>query len=355
MSSATSTDPGLRPWQLFLLAGMLAATAVVLVSTGRSMSGIIVLSITIVAASFVAVATYQVVGPLLVGAPPVEETGVEGQARQALEREKALVLRSIKEIEFDHAMRKTARRRLRGDARSAAGARRGPDAAARRRRLPRGDRARPGARGRRCARPVAPTEAAPAAGRLRALPDGQRQPTRASASSAERRSREPADMTRAVVPVLAAIVARHGWSSPAAAQVAMPDAAQMSGVPLPAPELPDATVTVRAGPRADGQQRARPRGDPDHARRPGHRPSPTPQGRAQFTAVPAGSRVTAEATIDGETLRSQEFTVPASGGVRVALVAGVAKAAAAEAAARAEAAAKHRRARAPWCSVRTRG
>ena len=47
-------------------------------------------------------------GPLLVGPPPVEDAGVEGHARQALEREKALVLRSIKELEFDHAMRKTA-------------------------------------------------------------------------------------------------------------------------------------------------------------------------------------------------------------------------------------------------------
>jgi hypothetical protein len=72
------------------------------------MSGIVVLSITVVAASFVAVATYQVVGPLLVGAPPVEEVVVEGHARQALEREKALVLRSIKELEFDHAMGKTS-------------------------------------------------------------------------------------------------------------------------------------------------------------------------------------------------------------------------------------------------------
>ncbi len=56
MSSATSTDPGLRPWQLFLLAGMLAATAVVLVSTGRPTSGVVVLSVTVVAASLVAVA-----------------------------------------------------------------------------------------------------------------------------------------------------------------------------------------------------------------------------------------------------------------------------------------------------------
>jgi hypothetical protein len=49
-----------------------------------------------------------VLGPLLVADAPVDDTPVEGHARQALEREKALVLRSIKEIEFDHAMRKTA-------------------------------------------------------------------------------------------------------------------------------------------------------------------------------------------------------------------------------------------------------
>ncbi len=64
MSSATSTDPGLRPWQLFLLAGMLAATAVVLVSSGQTMSSIVVLSLTVVASSLVAVAAFQVLGPL---------------------------------------------------------------------------------------------------------------------------------------------------------------------------------------------------------------------------------------------------------------------------------------------------
>jgi hypothetical protein len=108
MSSATSTDPGLRPWQLFLLAGMLAATAVVLVSTGQSMSSIVVLSLTVVASSLVAVGAFQVLGPLLVTDAPVDDAPIEGHARQALEREKALVLRTIKEIEFDHAMRKTA-------------------------------------------------------------------------------------------------------------------------------------------------------------------------------------------------------------------------------------------------------
>jgi hypothetical protein len=62
------------------------------------------------------------------------------------------------------------------------------------------------------------------------------------------------------------------------------------------------------------------------------------QGRAEFTAVPPGTQVTAEATLDGETVRSRAFVVPSTGGVRVALVAGVARAAAAVEAARAKAA-----------------
>ena len=65
------------------------------------------LSLTVVASSLVAVAAFQVFGPLLVTDAPIEDAPVEGHARQELEREKALVLRSIKEVEFDHAMRKT--------------------------------------------------------------------------------------------------------------------------------------------------------------------------------------------------------------------------------------------------------
>ena len=108
MSSAISTDLGLRPWQLFLLAGMLAATAVVLVSSGRSTSGVVVLSVTVVAASLVAVAAYRSLSPLVLPEDLVPDAPAGGHTRAALEREKALVLRSIKEVEFDHAMRKTA-------------------------------------------------------------------------------------------------------------------------------------------------------------------------------------------------------------------------------------------------------
>ncbi|MGE0812070.1 MAG: zinc ribbon domain-containing protein [Vicinamibacterales bacterium] len=108
MNSATSTDPGLRPWQLFLLAGMLAATAVVLVSKGQAMSSVVVLSLTVVASSLVAMAGYRSLAPLFTAPVEAEDIPAVGRARAALEREKALVLRTIKEIEFDHAMGKTA-------------------------------------------------------------------------------------------------------------------------------------------------------------------------------------------------------------------------------------------------------
>ena len=102
-------DPGLRPWQFFLLAGMLSATAVVLVSAGQSPASIVVLSLTVVAASFVALGAYRSLAPLVVPgaaeAPPL----IVGQTRAALEREKTLVLRSIKDLEFDFAMKKVAK------------------------------------------------------------------------------------------------------------------------------------------------------------------------------------------------------------------------------------------------------
>ena len=124
MSSATSTedpglqptthsprvgDPGLHPWQFFLLAGMLSATAVVLVSAGQSPASIVALSLTVVATSFVALGAYRALAPLVVPgaaeAPPL----IVGQTRAALEREKRLVLRAIKDLEFDYAMKKVAK------------------------------------------------------------------------------------------------------------------------------------------------------------------------------------------------------------------------------------------------------
>jgi hypothetical protein len=110
MSFATSTEePALRPWQFFLLAGMLAATGVVLVSTGQSPASIVVLSITVVSASLVALGAYRALAPLVVPDAGEMPQLVVGHTRAALEREKTLVLRAIKDLEFDFAMKKVAK------------------------------------------------------------------------------------------------------------------------------------------------------------------------------------------------------------------------------------------------------
>lgn len=98
-------EPFLQPWQFFLLGGMLAATATVIVATGQSPANIIILSLTVVSVSFVGLGAYRMLSPL-VSADADAPIMIGGRTRVALEREKALVLRSIKELEFDFAMRK---------------------------------------------------------------------------------------------------------------------------------------------------------------------------------------------------------------------------------------------------------
>lgn len=108
--SPREADLGLRPWQFFLLAGMLAATGVVLVSAGQSPASIVVLSLTVVSASFVALGAYRALAPLVLRDAGEAPQLIVGHTRAALEREKTLVLRAIKDLEFDYAMKKVTKR-----------------------------------------------------------------------------------------------------------------------------------------------------------------------------------------------------------------------------------------------------
>ena len=101
-------EPLLQPWQFFLLGGMLAATATVIVATGQSPANIIILSLTVVSVGFVGLGAYRMLSPLVSDQPDAPVT-IGGRTRVALEREKTLVMRSIKELEFDFAMGKIAR------------------------------------------------------------------------------------------------------------------------------------------------------------------------------------------------------------------------------------------------------
>jgi hypothetical protein len=86
----------------------MGATVVVFVSRGHTPAGIVLLSLTIFAAAVVGLAAWRMLGPLVMPDDPGTTQILGGRTRAALEREKALVLRSIKELEFDRAMGKIA-------------------------------------------------------------------------------------------------------------------------------------------------------------------------------------------------------------------------------------------------------
>jgi hypothetical protein len=98
----------MQPWQLFMLAGLLGATVVVLVSGGQTPAGIILLSLTIFTAAAVGVAAWRTLAPLTGREEPLVPRIAGGRTRAAIEREKTLVLRAIKDLEFDHAMGKVS-------------------------------------------------------------------------------------------------------------------------------------------------------------------------------------------------------------------------------------------------------
>jgi hypothetical protein len=72
------------------------------------MSSIVVLSLTVVAASLVGLGANRTLLPFVSPAAVRPPQMVGGRARAAIEREKTLVLRAIKDLEFDRAMGKVA-------------------------------------------------------------------------------------------------------------------------------------------------------------------------------------------------------------------------------------------------------
>jgi hypothetical protein len=110
MSSETSTEPQptFEPWQLFTLAGLIGATIAVFMARGEPPGAVIMISLTIFAAAVVGIAALRTFLPLTQKSATFGPRLLGGRTRAALEREKTLVLRSIKELEFDHAMGKVS-------------------------------------------------------------------------------------------------------------------------------------------------------------------------------------------------------------------------------------------------------
>jgi hypothetical protein len=117
-----------------------------------------------------------------------------------------------------------------------------------------------------------------------------------------------------------AIAAILAATLPAAAQIAMPDARQMSGIPRPVTDLPDRTVSVRL---VRGSLTTNIPNHPVELIVNGRSETVRTgeDGRAQFGPLTAGATVKAVAVVAGERLESQEFAAPGQGGIRLMLVA----------------------------------
>jgi hypothetical protein len=100
----------------------------------------------------------------------------------------------------------------------------------------------------------------------------------------------------------------------------MPDPKTIAGIPLPVSDVAVGTVVVRvirgslANNIPDQQVELTGAGAPRQVKT-------DATGRAEFTGLAPGTRVTATTTVQGERLQSQTFPVPASGGTRLLLVA----------------------------------
>ncbi|HEY3886092.1 MAG TPA: zinc ribbon domain-containing protein, partial [Vicinamibacterales bacterium] len=93
-------------WHFFVLLSLLAASvAVVLTRPGRP-ELLILGSLTIGAAGAAAFGVYRTLAPLTTRDVELANEPLSSRLRADLEREKALTLRSIKELEFDRAMGK---------------------------------------------------------------------------------------------------------------------------------------------------------------------------------------------------------------------------------------------------------
>ena len=109
MSSETSTEARtFRPWHLFVLVGLLASTVGVLVIRPNDPVVLALIVAAIGSAAWVGFTLYRTLSPL--AAPDFQDRTdiIAGRTRAALEREKTLVLRALKELEFDRAMGKVA-------------------------------------------------------------------------------------------------------------------------------------------------------------------------------------------------------------------------------------------------------
>ena len=295
---------------------------------GTSAENLIFVCLSIFAAALIGLAALNALRPLATGDTREPEM-VGNRTRAALEREKNLLLRSIKELEFDHAMGKVAE----GDYEEMVGRLRSRAV----RLLQQLDNTSSGYR------ELIERELA-----VRLVKAGSKESTESRESIESRESAESKDSivagacpscatvndddakfckscgTKLLALLLACLSTLYfslfTFAPPAAAQLQMPDPKQMSGIPRPVTDLPARHVSVRL---IRGQLSNNIQGHPVEMVG-GPKPMTVKtdeNGRAEFSGIAPGTTVKAVANVDGERLESQEFPWPGDGGIRLMLVA----------------------------------
>jgi hypothetical protein len=289
-----------QPWHLFLIMTLLATAAAAVAVRGTGPANVIFICLIVASAGLAGYGVYRTLWPLVQPEAVESPEMLGGETRSALEREKALLLRAITELEFDRAMGKvsesdwqemTARLRTRAVRVIS--------------RLDRGGAAYLEV----IERELTARKAA-----------GQGPSTGGRSAAAVGRSTAPLlCVAVALSASLLALPARAQMGGPGGA-AGMPDAKAMSGIPRPDPSLPTGTVSVRL---VRGQVSNLVVGKPVEFLVNGQsRVIPTDAtGHAVAAGLAPGASVRAVATVGGERIDSQDFQVPPQGGVVIMLVA----------------------------------
>jgi hypothetical protein len=96
----------MQPWQFFVLAGLGCATALTFLARSQGLTAVLLLSVLMGTTVLVGIAALRTIRPLVTDHHEDRSPVIGQRTRAALEHEKALALRTIKELEFDRAMGK---------------------------------------------------------------------------------------------------------------------------------------------------------------------------------------------------------------------------------------------------------
>jgi hypothetical protein len=112
MNSATLTksDDSFQPWHFFVLVSILLATVAVFLTRRATPEHLVLLSFTVAAAGLTAAAFYRMLLPLASPDAVLTDAPLTDRHKAALERDKMLTLRAIKDLEFDRAMGKLSQK-----------------------------------------------------------------------------------------------------------------------------------------------------------------------------------------------------------------------------------------------------